>query len=331
MSLPNPSSRFWIVAAVVAGVLALAQWFPNVLSVLLLLFGGIVLAVLLDAIALGVRKLTGIPRGPSLAVMALLVAALLAGLVLLIAPQLAYEVPKLIQRLPEAWAQLRDQLNDTALLGALLAQIDSMGELITGGGVLGRVANMLSNTAAGLFNAFVIVFVASYLVVDPARYQKLAQRALPRARREQTGQLIPELGQVLRHWLLGRGCSMAVVGISITAGLLLLNVPLATTLGLIAGLLSFIPYLGPILALAPALLIAATQSLPLAGWVLVLFAGVQIAESYLITPLILQRAVSMLPAVLIIAQLLGGVLAGLLGILLAAPLVVVAGVALRRL
>ncbi len=124
---------------------------------------------------------------------------------------------------------------------------------------------------------------------------------------------------------------MTVVGILTWAGLMILGIPLAFTLAVIAGLLSFVPNIGPILSALPAVLVGLSVSPIMAVYVIGVYVLVQTVESYLITPFIQQRAVAMPPALLLIVQLIMGVWVGVIGIFLATPLTVALMVAVRML
>jgi predicted PurR-regulated permease PerM len=123
---------------------------------------------------------------------------------------------------------------------------------------------------------------------------------------------------------------MAVVGLVTYAGLLVLGVPLSLVLALLIGLFEFIPYIGPILGAAPMLLVSAGEGLDMLIWVAGLYLLVQLLESYVITPLIQSRAVSLPPAVVIMSQLVFGAMFGVLGLALATPLVAAVSVPVRR-
>jgi len=148
--------------------------------------------------------------------------------------------------------------------------------------------------------------------------------ARPRAR-----EVLAELKRTLGWWLLGRLCSMLVIGTATGVGLRLLGVPLALTLGLIAALLSFVPYIGPILAALPAVLIGLTQGPLQAFHVLLFYVGLQTLESYLFTPLVQRRAIALPPALQLAAQVLAGVLFGVIGLALATPLTAAGQVLVR--
>ena len=123
---------------------------------------------------------------------------------------------------------------------------------------------------------------------------------------------------------------MALNTVVTAVGLWLLGVPLALTLGLLSGLLNFIPNVGPLLAAAPALLIALTQGPTQALYVALLYLAYQSVDGYLLTPIVTQRTVAVPPAVTLLAQVLLGASAGLYGLLLASPLVA-AGLVIVRL
>ncbi len=128
---------------------------------------------------------------------------------------------------------------------------------------------------------------------------------------------------MLGRWLIGKAISMLIIGTVTSVSLYLLNIPLALVLGLIAGLLNFIPYLGPIIAGVPAVLIAFSQSPADGGYTLVVFTMIHVLEGYLLIPLIERRTIALPPALTIVMQVLLGSMAGLTGAALATPLTAV--------
>jgi predicted PurR-regulated permease PerM len=156
-------------------------------------------------------------------------------------------------------------------------------------------------------------------------------RLAPPERRLATMEMLHQTGDLLRRWLIGQSISMTAIGSFTFVGLLILGVPIPFVLALFAGLAGFLPYLGPIIGAIPMVLVAGGQSLDLALWVVGLYAIIQFLESYLLTPLIQARAVSLPPAVVILAQLVLGAVFGILGLALATPLAAAAVVPLRHL
>jgi predicted PurR-regulated permease PerM len=158
-----------------------------------------------------------------------------------------------------------------------------------------------------------------------------ALRLVPPARRERYSEIARKLGSSLRWWFVGRFSSMAVTGLLTGLGLWIAQVPMALTLGLIAGVLSFVPFAGPIAASIPGILVAWVQGPTTALYALIVYVAVQLLESNLVTPLIERRAVSVPPALLVGGQLLFGSLYGFWGVLWATPLIVVVMVLVQHL
>jgi predicted PurR-regulated permease PerM len=183
-----------------------------------------------------------------------------------------------------------------------------------------------SGILGALASVVIVAFVGIYLAVRPASYINGLVRLFPADKRPRTREIMHEIGHVLAQWLLGKMISMVIIGCLTALGLALLDVPLAMVLGILAGLLDFIPYIGPIMAGLPAVLIAFSESPTLALYVLLLFVGLQTTEAYLLSPLIERRTVSLPPAITIMMQTLLGTFFGLAGIALATPLTAVLAV-----
>ena len=179
-------------------------------------------------------------------------------------------------------------------------------------------------TMLGVLGAvIIIVFTAVYLANNPTLYFRGLIRLLAPDYRDRGSEVLSEIGVALRLWLLGRAIDMIVVVILTFAGLMLLNVPLAFLLALIAGLLNFIPYIGAVLGAVPAIIVAFGQGPVQALWIVLLFLAIQTVEGYLIVPFIQQRTVQLPPALLIFSQTVFGALFGILGLLLAPALMLV--------
>ncbi|MGI9013029.1 MAG: AI-2E family transporter [Phycisphaerales bacterium] len=294
------------------------------LIVLLVAFAAVLLAVFLNGIARVLERYTPLSYGWALGLVVLIIPVLLAGFIWLAGSNIDKQFSNLVKELPKSVEKLQEQIEKTTLGQTLLDNAPDPEEMVQAqSGGVGRIAGFFSTTLGALGNLVVIVIVGIYLAINPSIYIQGFAQLIPQKKRDRAVEVLHAMGHALRRWLVGRVVSMAIVGVLTTVGLLLLGVPLALSLGLLAALLSFIPNLGPILAVVPAMLIAWMDSAQLALFVAILYIAIQVVESYLITPMIEKKAVSIPPALLLMGQILFGVLFGIMGLVLATPLLVV--------
>jgi predicted PurR-regulated permease PerM len=317
----------------VLAVLALASvlWYAQ--TAILLTFAGILLAIVLYGASRRLSELTGLPRLLMLAVVAL---AGLGGLVLAgwtAGPTLGTQVALLAQSIAAGATTLTAELASFVDRTAFLEKIDLvqvLGNFMSQWGIA-TGATSVAMSVFGLFSAgLIVLFFGVYLAADPHTYVNLVSRLAPEDKRQTLIDLLYETGDLLRRWLIGQSITMSAIGGFTFLGLLIIGVPIAFVLALFAGLACFLPYLGPIIGAIPIILVAGGESFNLALWALGLYCCVQFLESYLLTPLIQARAVSMPPAVVILNQLVFGAVFGLLGLALATPLAAAATVPLRH-
>lgn len=197
--------------------------------------------------------------------------------------------------------------------------------------VLAKATGVVSNTLGALANVLIVLVFGIYLAADPEVYLGGLARLFPKGRRARVREVLLAVGSTLRWWLIGKFLSMVVIGVLTAIGLWLLGVPMAVTLALIAALLTFIPNIGPILAVVPAALLALLQSPMQVVYVCLLYFGIQTFESYLLTPLVQRRTVSLPPGLTIFAQVLAAVLLGGLALALATPMAAALVVLVRML
>ena len=322
------------ITAAAIGVLAVAVglWYSR--TAILLAFAGILLAIVLYGASRALADLTKLPRLVMLAVVVLTVALFFFLVFATAGPTLAQQIAQLARGIAAGATTLTKQLASFADQANLLQNVDLV-QLLSGflspwGIATGATSVALS--IVGLFSAgLIVLFFGIYFAADPDTYVQLVARLAPEERRGATLQMMYETGDLLRRWLIGQGISMALIGSFTYVGLLILGVPIAFVLALFAGLAGFLPYLGPIIGAVPMVLVAGGESLDLALWVVGLYALIQFLESYLLTPLIQARAVSMPPAVVILSQLVLGAVFGILGLALATPIAAAATVPLRYL
>jgi predicted PurR-regulated permease PerM len=197
--------------------------------------------------------------------------------------------------------------------------------------LLGGALGLFTDAASVLLGLLVMFAVGLYLAARPVPVVDWSVRLFPPGQRPRVRHILVEVRASLLSWLKGRLLSMAVVGGLSIAALYTIGIPGALFLGLFAGLVSFVPYIGPIISVIPPALLALDGDQIDALWVVLAYLAIQQVETYLITPLIMEKTASLHPAVAIAAVTLLGAAFGLLGALLSLPAAVEAGVLVREL
>lgn len=190
----------------------------------------------------------------------------------------------------------------------------------------------LLNTAMGaVAGLLVVIFTGLFLAANPGSYRQGMLALLPVRGRERVAEALDQTSEALRRWIGGVVIAMVAIFLLTTGALWLLGVPAFLALGLIAGLLELIPFVGPILSAIPAIALGLTVSPTMGLWVTLLYIGVQQIEGNLLTPLIMRQAVSLRPALVLLFQMAMSVLFGFIGLLVAVPLLVVIRIFVKRL
>lgn len=198
-------------------------------------------------------------------------------------------------------------------------------------GVLNSAQAMAYTGVSVLGGMVLVLFLGLYFAVRPSRYREGFLQLIPPERRGRIDTVLLKCVQTLWYWMLGRLVGMTLIGIGSTLGLWWLGIPLPLTQGILAGLMNSIPNVGPLIASVPPLLFGLEQGGNTALYVLLFYLALQLVESYLITPLIDQQQVNLPPGLTLSAQLILGMLAGIVGVLLATPLTAVASVLIKEL
>ncbi|MFB6278710.1 MAG: AI-2E family transporter [Salinibacter sp.] len=307
-----------------AGFLLLGYVATQFIEVLFTVFAGILLAVFLAGAAHELNEDILLPRPLALLLTLTGLAGILVGLWWLVGPDISEQINVLAALLPDATERLAGQIRESVQQYEWVRRFVDPSQLLPPvSSVIGRVTNVFRGTLNILVNAFIILFIGIYGAAAPAPYVDGLIRLVPPDHRARAREVVHALGRALRWWLVGRGIMMVIVGTLIALGLQLAGIPSPIALGLVAALCSFVPYLGPILSVLPALLVASVLGGTEVVYVLIVYGAVQLFESYLIAPLVQQQAVHIPPATLITAQFIGGIGAGAAGVLLATPLAIV--------
>jgi predicted PurR-regulated permease PerM len=196
---------------------------------------------------------------------------------------------------------------------------------------LGGALGLFKSLASIVVGLVVVVFVAFYLAASPSSAVNWVVRLFPPDRRGRVRHVLADIRASLLGWLVGRLLSMVIVGILATVALHLIGIRGALVLGIFTGLADFVPFVGPIVAAIPPLLLGLVGGPLVALWVLLAYVAIQQVEGNLITPLIMEKTASLHPAIVIVAVTVLGTAFGFLGALLALPATVVAAALVEEL
>ena len=343
-------------AAIVAAVYVALQLLWVGRSVFLLGFFGVLLGIVLAA---GVDRLERfrIPRGVGAVLIVLLFFGALTGIGFFAAPQISSQIGEVKQQLPQAidrveqWIQRRGG-GVAQIIGAAAdttpggrpEQADSSRQqtgaaqgrdsTAQGGGRVDlrkSLNQQLSGAASGFFSFFsstvavlggviVMLFVAVFVAVDPGMYHRGLMHIFPHRARGRAGEVLSATATTLRRWLLMQMISMVVIGVVTTVVLLLLGIKGAIALGIIAAILEFIPYVGPILSAVPAVGMALLDGPEKVVYVILAYTAIQQLEGLVLQPLLMKEGLELPPVMTILGQALFSIVFGFLGLLLAVPL-----------
>jgi predicted PurR-regulated permease PerM len=324
--------RVFMGVGVALGVVALALAFWYTIDILLLFFASILLATFFRALSRLICERTPLSMRASLTLVLLTFLALIIGGGWFMAPDIAAELDQLRVTIPASVEQIESWLRQYAWGAALLDEMPEPSALISGrAGILQQVTGIFSTTVVVLANFVIMLSLAIYLAAKPDTYVNGFIQLVPHGKRARAKEIVDTLAVTMQRWILGRAASMLLVGLLITLGLWFLNVPLALTLGIIAGIFTFIPYLGPIIGWVPAALVGLMQGPQTAIYVTILYTAVEQLESFVFVPIAQEVAVKVPPGLTIMSQVILGVLFGKLGLILATPLTAVGMVLVKML
>lgn len=325
VSRRNGSASPWLPLGATAVTIAVAAFVTYIAGeVMLLAFGGTLLAVFLNALGLWLSRVSRLTYRPAVFCVILVLVVLVLAAGTLCGARVAAQVAELTATLPTSLEQLRSNLKDYPWAEWLLTSPDSQGASSMMSALPGRITGAAGNLFHFVFDVVLMAFIGFYGALEPDLYRRGLVRLFPLDRRARADQVLIALAYNLRWWMFGQVFSMLIIASLVLAGMLLLGMPLALVLGLLAGVLEMVPTIGPMVWLVPALLVALGQGTWQVLRVFVLYCVLHLFESYLLTPLVQKRAVALPPAITILAIVLMAAVGGVLGLMVAAPLTVVA-------
>ncbi len=235
--------------------------------------------------------------------------------------QLSASLPHYFDRVSEGFISLRQISENNNFAGSLESFVGKASVYLEKATV--NIFSSVVGLLGGVIYLIAVLVISFYLVVEKKGVERLVGQIIPYNLQSKVLRVISKIEFKLSRWFLGQLSLGIIIGLMSYIGLSILGVPYALVLAIIAGLLELIPYVGPWLSGIPAILIALTISPALAAAVLVLYFIIQELENYLIVPKVMEKTVNIHPVVTIMAMMIGGQLAGLVGILLAVPVVAI--------
>ncbi len=320
---------FLLGAGVVLLVLFIGVLATRIVSVLVLLFLGILLAESIRPIANKLRAWR-IPRGVAVLIVYLALALVLTGIGLIVIPPLVVQISGVAERAPELSDQLTQRFLDIAPPLYQLSvdmgideQVREVGTSLTTAltGFIGALAAVPFQILGFLFGLVSVLVIGYFWMSATEKLNRSVIARLPPRHATATRGLAAELSQRAGGWVRGQVILMVFIGVVTFIGLFLIGVPYPVALAAWASLMEIVPIIGPFLGAIPAIIVAFTVSPLLALATAILYVVVQQLEGNILVPKVMERAVGLHPLLVMFSVLAGGVLYGVLGIVIAVPLV----------
>ncbi len=297
-------------------------------NVLLLTFTAVVCVVVLNR---AVKRLhRWIPsRNVAVLISASAVLLMLGIFGVIVFPPFANQLQEFFYLTPQVTARLQDwviSLENTFPAFRNIQSIDYLFQQLQSLDlemVFGRFFTLFSNTLTITLNLLLLIVLTLMMLLNPTPYRHLFLKMFPASRRRQVDKVLDHCEEAIAGWFIGIIFNMTVIATMSMIGLWILGVPLAFANGLLAGLLTFIPNLGPTISVVPPAAIALLEKPWKAIAVVLLYFLIQQVESNILTPMVMQKQVSLLPAVTLLSQIIFAIFFGFLGLLLALPLTLI--------
>lgn len=324
----NPETRAEIRrAAVWIGMVCAVALVVLLIQPLLIIFAGLVFASMLDG---GVRllgRVLPIGRGWRLLIVCLLTVLFLMGTFYLTGVQVTAQFNQLRATLEVQTVRLTGWLSSHGLMPGAS---DVSGIAQQAMGSVGRLTSWVGTAAGALATMFMIMVIGLFIAMDPRAYERGLQWLVPQDQRAEFALVVQRMSETLRRLLAGRLLGMAAEGVLTWLALMIGGVPMALILGILTGLLAFIPNIGAFISGALMVAVGFSAGLDTGWWAIGTYFIVQTFDGYVLIPIVAKRTVDMPPALTLGTQILASTLFGILGLALADPLTAMAKTALER-
>lgn len=312
----------------------------SVVEVLLLLFVAVLFALYLGAVTDFLQRRLRLPRWAGLSAALLLTLVAITAVGLLIIPPVLEQTQELINVLPQLLASWEMSLFEVAARYPLLEQM--LPPRVAAGGYFDAALERLGAYLSGLFpylfsglhlviNLISVLVMGIYLTLRPTLYREGLIALVPLRQRALARDILVELGNTLRSWIVGMIIAMVFLGVLTYLGLLLLDVPYALAFGVFTGVVVIVPFFGTLVStLLPALFVLGAQGVVHALLVILLGVVVHLIEANVVHPMIMERQVNLPPVLSILSVLIMAELLGVVGLLVAVPVLATVMVLVRR-
>ena len=293
---------------------------------LLLIVGGLVFASMLDGGTRLLGRILPIPRGFRLAIVCLATLAFLAWTIYFAGASIGAQFETLSDVVTHQFNRMIDWVHAMGLMPKNSA--NAIGEQVMGS--VGRLTSAVGTALGGVSSLAMILVIGVFVAIEPRLYERGVAWMLPMDKRQDFYVTSAKMGYTMRRLMAGRLLGMAVEGFGTWILLAIGGVPMAALLGILTGLLAFLPNIGAIVSGVLLVLVGFSAGVETGLWAIGVYLVVQTVDGYLIVPMVAKRSVDLAPALVLGAQVLLGALLGLMGLALADPLVAMIKVLLEE-
>jgi predicted PurR-regulated permease PerM len=308
--------RVWQTTAIVCLTLIIILIVRVAFSILLMAMAGVLIAVYFHGLAGLIQRKTRLRKRTSLLISIIATTLILFALTWIIGNKIQRQVVELSVSLPQTVSAARIKMSETPIGQKILEYTsgDNSQKLMD------TATNFFSTSFGVLGDLYIIIFLSIFFTSDPRLYEQGILFLFPPSQKNKGKIIMSRISTSLKGWLKSILISMVLITILISLSLTLLHMPATMVLGIITGLLEVIPNFGPIIAMIPGVLLAFTISTKMAVLVALIYIAAQTIVASIVTPLLQKKIINLPPALTLISQLIMGALSGVMGIILAVPL-----------
>jgi predicted PurR-regulated permease PerM len=295
-------------------------WFSR--KVMLLLFAGLLAGLVLTSMINLFKRIPKVGQKAGLALSLLVICGIMTGLILIAVPAVSGQFEELTEALPKRVAELKKRMEESSTVQSINRNLPDISNMMPSEGGA-PLTKFFSSTFEAVSSLVFIVFTGIFVAASPQLYRKLVVKLFSPGLRSRADETITRVVCTLKYWLLGQSISMLLVGIVTGVALAIVGIPSAVALAIVAGVFEFIPFIGPLMAAIPAVLLALAEGPDKVLMVIAIFVVIQFFEGNILQPVVQRRAIDLPPVVTLVALLVFGSAFGLLGMFVATPLAAV--------